>query len=197
MLWYVTTNEGKVTEAEAYLRDGAISQFDFDYPERQAPTLAPIAAAGARAAYREVGEPVLVDDAGLFIDGLEGFPGPYSSYVENTLGIERVSELAESLTDARAAFRCALAYCDGDDITDDTATVDRSDDSPPVALFEGSVPGYIVAPRGDGGFGYDPIFEHDGDTLAEMDTDQKNAVSHRGRALERFATWYADRRVSQ
>ncbi|OTE98725.1 non-canonical purine NTP pyrophosphatase, partial [Halorubrum sp. SD612] len=54
-------------------------------------------------------------------------------------------------------------------------------------------PGRIVAPRGDGGFGYDPIFEHDGETFAEMDTDRKNAVSHRGRALEKFAEWYADR----
>ncbi|PSP29219.1 non-canonical purine NTP pyrophosphatase, partial [Halobacteriales archaeon QH_2_65_14] len=61
----------------------------------------------------------------------------------------------------------------------------------PVKLFEGVVPGTIVAPRGDGGFGYDPIFEYDGRTFAEMSTDEKNAVSHRGRALAKFAEWYS------
>ena len=62
-----------------------------------------------------------------------------------------------------------------------------------MALFEGVVRGRIVAPRGDGGFGYDPIFEHEGQTMAEMSPAEKNAISHRGRALARFADWYATR----
>ncbi|MFC5133270.1 MULTISPECIES: non-canonical purine NTP pyrophosphatase [Haloferacaceae] len=217
MLRYVTTNPGKVREAERYLADGSVSQLNFDYTEIQAAELAPIAARGAREAYREAGEPVLVDDAGLFVEGIDGFPGPYSSYVEDTLGIDRVWEVARSLEDRRAAFRCTLAYCDGEGFAASPDPVDRGDrvaaaaagpgdanadgvdgdperaDPLPVKLFEGYVPGRIVAPRGDGGFGYDPIFEHDGETFAEMDTDRKNAVSHRGRALEKFAEWYADR----
>jgi len=218
VLRYVTTNPGKVREAEAYLADGSVEQLDFDYAEIQSPELGPIAARGAREAYREAGEPVLVDDAGLFIEDLDGFPGPYSSYVEETLGIERVREVARPLDDARAAFRCTLAYCDGEGFAASPDPVDRDDreaaaaagpgeggdegasggatgrpDPLPVKLFEGYVPGRIVDPRGDGGFGYDPIFEHDGETLAEMDTERKNAVSHRGRALAKFAEWYADR----
>ena len=212
MLRYVTTNSGKVREAESYLRDGSVAQFDFDYTEIQADELAPIAARGAREAYREAGEPVVVDDAGLFIEALDGFPGPYSSYVEETLGIERVWNLARELDDRRAAFRCTLAYCDGEPFAASPDPVDRGDraaaaatgpdqdgaslsvDDPlPVKLFEGYVPGRIVAPRGDGGFGYDPIFEHGEETFAEMSTERKNAVSHRGRALEKFAEWYADR----
>ena len=213
MLRYVTTNPGKVREAESYLADGSVSQLEFDYTEIQAAELAPIAARGAREAYREAGEPVLVDDAGLFVEGLDGFPGPYSAYVEDTLGIDRVCEIARSLEDRRAAFRCTLAYCDGEAFAASPDPIDRGDrvaaaaagpDDPdangtdradplPVKLFEGYVPGRIVAPRGDGGFGYDPIFEHDGETFAEMATDRKNAVSHRGRALEKFAEWYAGR----
>ncbi|WP_144922016.1 non-canonical purine NTP pyrophosphatase [Halorubrum salsamenti] len=218
MLRYVTTNPGKVREAERYLRDGSVERLDFDYPEIQATELGPIAAQGAREAYRHAGAPVLVDDAGLFVEGLDGFPGPYSSYVEETLGIERVHDIAADLDDRRAAFRCVLGYCDGDGFAASPDPVDRGDrdaaaaagpdgdgggegdDSGdegaadlPVKLFEGYVPGRIVAPRGEGGFGYDPIFEHDGETFAEMDTDRKNAVSHRGRALEKFAEWYADR----
>ena len=212
----MTTNPGKVREAERYLSAGSVERLDFDYPEIQAPELGPIAAQGAREAYRHAGEPVLVDDAGLFVEGLDGFPGPYSSYVEETLGIERVHDIAADLDDRRAAFRCVLGYCDGDDFAASPDPVDRGDrnaaaaagpdgdargdgdaaestDALPVKLFEGYVPGRIVAPRGEGGFGYDPIFEHDGETFAEMDTDRKNAVSHRGRALEKFAEWYADR----
>ena len=233
-LRYVTTNEGKVREAREYL--GSVEPFDFDYTEVQADTLEPIAAHGAREAYREVnrraaserasgeaassaaGEtPVIVDDAGLFVEGLDGFPGPYSAYVEDTLGVEAVGRIArEELGEApRAAFRCVVGYCDGEgfaatpepvdlgdrrgaDLSADDRASAATDDtvaegSLPVKLFTGSVPGRIVEPRGDGGFGYDPIFEHDGKTLAEMSTEEKNAISHRGRALAKFADWYAER----
>jgi XTP/dITP diphosphohydrolase len=210
MLRYVTTNAGKVREARDYLADGAVSQLDFDYTEIQSPELEPIAARGAREAYRHAGDPVLVDDAGLFIDGLDGFPGPYSSYAEETLGIERVGALARDAADpARAAFRCVLAYCDGNDFDASPDPIDRGDRAEaaaadegtgagtgadlPVKLFEGVVRGRIVEPRGDGGFGYDPIFEHEGTTFAEMTAEEKNAVSHRGRALGKFAEWYATR----
>ncbi len=217
MLTFVTTNPGKIHEAETYL-DDPVEQLAFDYPEVQADDLATVAAHGARAAYRHAGEPVIVDDSGLTIDALDGFPGPYSSYVEDTLGIERVWELTRQEDDRSAAFRGVVAYCDGEDFEATPEPVDRerrgqdldadtrpsattdeqvqhSDDALPVKLFEGVVPGEIVAPRGDGGFGFDPIFEHDGTTFAEMETEAKNAISHRGRALAKFAEWYehADR----
>ncbi len=188
MLRYVTTNPGKVREARARLP--AVEQLDFDYPEQQHPDLGPIAAAGARAAYRHADAPVLVDDAGLFVDGFDGFPGPYSSFVEETVGVAAVRRLcARELDDLGAAFRCVLGYCDGGAL--DAPRVDAGGDGdPPVALFEGRVAGRVVAPRGDGGFGYDPIFETDGATFAEMSPDEKNALSHRGRALDAFADWY-------
>ena len=204
MLQYVTTNEGKVREARAYIE---CEPLDYDYTEIQAPDIAAIAAYGAREAYAHANGPVLVDDAGLFVDSLSGFPGPYSSYVEDTLGIERVGRLVTDdgdTDDHRAAFRCVLAYCDGGEFDATPDPVDRGDRAlaaadgadeggVPVKLFEGTVRGRIVSPRGDGGFGYDPIFEHDGTTLAEMDTEEKNAISHRGRALAKFGEWYHER----
>ena len=209
MLRYVTTNDGKLREAREYLGDD-VEGFDFDYTEIQADDLEPVAAFGAREAYRRVGAPVIVDDAGLFVDGFDGFPGPYSAFVEDTLGVGAVHRLAERELDGerRAAFRCVLAYCDGDPFDASPDPIDRDDRARaaaagadpdgeeaalPVKLFAGTVRGRIVAPRGDGGFGYDPIFEHDGATFAEMGPEEKNAVSHRGRALGKFAEWYETR----
>ena len=210
MLHYVTTNPGKLHEARQYLGDETITDYDYDYTEIQSESLAAIAAEGAREAYREVGAPVVVDDSGLFIESFEGFPGPYSSYVEDKLGIEKVWALARTVEDRAASFRCVMAYCDGEPFDaspdpinredraaaaagDSAAAMDDDTDALPVKLFVGSVRGTIVEPRGDGGFGYDPIFEHDGSTFAELSSEEKNALSHRGRALAKFADWYDQR----
>jgi XTP/dITP diphosphohydrolase len=214
MLRYVTTNDGKVREAEEYLGD-EVTALAYDYPEIQADSLEAVAAHGARWAYERAGEAVIVDDAGLYLEGFDGFPGPYSAYVEDTLGVEQVGRLARRENATRAKFRCVIAYCDGEGFEaspepvdsggrrgQDTAAEERAtaatDDAVagsdlPVRLFTGAVPGTIVEPRGDGGFGYDPIFEHDGTTFGEMDAAEKNAVSHRGRALAKFAEWFQKR----
>ena len=213
-LRFVTTNPGKVREAREHLAS-PVEQLEFDTPEIQAEDLGAVAAHKARAAYRHAGEPVVVDDSGLFVGAFDGFPGPYSSYVHSRLGIERVWRLAREEDDRAAAFRGVVAYCDGEEFaatpepvdrerrgqdqagderatatTDEQVRGDDGDEGLPVKLFEGVVPGEIVAPRGDGGFGYDPVFEYDDRTFAEMDPDEKNAVSHRGRALSKFAEWY-------
>ena len=207
MLRYVTTNPGKVREAENYLGAG-VEQLNYDYTEIQSDDMGEIAARGAREAYRHAGEPTLVDDAGLFVRALEGFPGPYSSYVEDTIGVERTWKLASQEEDRRASFRCVLAYCDGEGFEASPDPIDSDDrvaaaaagpedegetEALPVKLFEGRVRGELVEPRGDGGFGFDPIFERDGTTFAEMDAEAKNAISHRGRALAKFAEWFAER----
>ena len=178
MLRYATSNEGKAREATKFLGEG-VESVDVEYVEVQANDIRDIAAAGATAAFDKLGgeDPVIVDDAGLFIEALGGFPGPYSSYVEDTLGIERVANLAMGESETAASFRAVIGFTDG--------TI--------VETFEGRCRGKIVPPRGDGGFGYDPIFAHGDRTFAEMNVEEKNAISHRGRALERFTEWYADR----
>ena len=178
MLRFVTTNAEKVAEARDHLSDVAeVTQFDYDYVEIQHEDLHEIVAHGAAEAFEAAGgaDPVIVDDTGLFVDGLGGFPGPYAAYVEGTLGIERVWELAADLEDRSAAFRSVIGYADGSG----------------VETFEGAVEGVLVPPRGTGGFGYDPIFEHDGTTFAEMSIAEKNEVSHRARALSKLADWLA------
>ncbi|RQG96579.1 RdgB/HAM1 family non-canonical purine NTP pyrophosphatase [Natrarchaeobius chitinivorans] len=176
---FVTGNEGKVREARAYLEGiDRVEQIDYDYTEVQSDSLEEIASVGAREAFEAAGgdDPVLVGDTGLFVDAMGGFPGPYSAYVEDTVGVERLWRFVEAEDDRRARFRTVLAFADGD----------RTE------TFTGALAGTIVAPRGDEGFGYDPIFEYNGQTLAEMSLEEKNAISHRGRALAAFAEWYAD-----
>jgi XTP/dITP diphosphohydrolase len=201
MVRFVTSNEGKVREARSAL-DRPVEQVDYDYTEIQAPDLESIATVGAREAFHELGgeEPVLVDDSGLFLDAFDGFPGPYSAYVEDTVGIEHVQQLVAMAEDDRAWFRSVVAYAyrnedldpDADADADADAEAASGDDTVAVECFDGAVPGRIVPPRGDGGFGYDPIFEHDGQTMAERSTEAKNAISHRGRALAKLGDWLAD-----
>ena len=175
MLRYVTTNEGKVREAMDYL-GSSVEAVNHEYLEPQASNLEEIAAYGAKACFEALpgDDPVIVDDAGLFITALDGFPGPYSAYVEETLGIKRVASLARAEDDHSASFRAVIGFSDG--------AITKT--------FEGVVRGRIVEPRGDGGFGYDPIFAHGEQTFAELSVSEKNARSHRGRALERFADWF-------
>jgi len=170
---FVTSNPGKAREADEILGDD-VERADYDYVEIQSDSLEEIAAHGARDAYDELGEPCFVDDSGIFVEGVGGFPGPYSSYVYSTLGLDGVLRAVEGVEDRSARFDCVVAYHDGDD----------------VQTFEGTVRGRVAhEPRGEGGFGYDPIFEvkKDGRTFAEMPPDEKNAVSHRRRAFESFA----------
>jgi XTP/dITP diphosphohydrolase len=172
---FVTSNPGKAREAEEILGSD-VEQVDYDYVEIQSDSLEEIAVYGARDAYDELGEPCFVDDSGMFAEGVGGFPGPYSSYVYSTLGLDGVLRAVEGIDDRSARFDCVVAYHDGSE----------------VYTFEGTVRGRVAEePRGDGGFGYDPIFEVEEDgqgrTFAEMPPDEKNAVSHRRRAFEGFA----------
>jgi XTP/dITP diphosphohydrolase len=106
--------------------------------------------------------------------------------------------MTEPETDRRASFRTVLAYAEAapEEVSEPGRRSGPELDPESairVETFAGRVDGEIVAPRGEGGFGFDPIFEHEGRTLAEMDTAEKNAISHRGRALESFAAWLSER----
>jgi len=121
--------------------------------------------------------PMIVEDAGLFINTLNGFPGPYSSYVYRTLGIDGTIKLINDKDDKKAEFRSIVAF----------------GDSSIIKTFQGVVRGMIsIQPRGRSGFGFDPIFVPKGSekTFAEMSLEDKNRYSHRAIALKKFARWY-------
>ncbi|HEX6614364.1 MAG TPA: RdgB/HAM1 family non-canonical purine NTP pyrophosphatase [Rhodanobacteraceae bacterium] len=135
----------------------------------------------ARHAARASGLPALGDDSGLCVDALNGAPGLYSARYAGTQGdsranIEKLLRELDGVADARrgAHFNCVLALL-------------RHTEDPDPLIAQARWPGRILhAPRGERGFGYDPVFlPHDGDGLsaAELDPALKNRISHRGQAL--------------
>ncbi len=181
-----TTNPGKLRELKALLSDLALELvtpgdvgLSLDVAETGG-TFAENAVLKARAFAQAAGLPSLADDSGLEVDALDGFPGVQSARWAPGSDADRVVALLDRLADVPAVSRtarfrsvAALAWPDGR-----------------VATAEGAVDGRIAfAPRGLGGFGYDPVFlvedgGHHGDlTMAELPADEKNRLSHRARAV--------------
>ncbi len=185
---FATSNHGKLEEARTILAAFGLSveQYDGKGVEIQADTTSEVAAFASKGAAKAAGRPVLVEDAGLYVDSLKGFPGPFSAYAFKTIGLVGIIALLRPSPpergEARAArFVSSMAYCE------------------PLGeprLFEGSVRGTITTrPRGKKGFGFDPIFLPDGDarTFGELTLEEKCAVSHRAVAMTKFAKWYLSR----
>jgi XTP/dITP diphosphohydrolase len=176
---FVTGNAGKVREMQRLLAPLVVVQDARGYPEIQADTLADVAAAGARhLASTGLEPPFLLEDSGLFVDALQGFPGVYSRHALDTIGCQGMLRLLRDveLEGRGASFRSHLLY------------VDAAGEHP----FEGVCRGRIAErAAGTGGFGFDAIFVPDGEarTFAELSAEEKNAQSHRGRAATAFAAW--------
>lgn len=189
---FATGNEGKMREIRLILKDlgmDVISMkeagFDEDIVE-DGTTFAANAEIKARAVWRKTGGIVLADDSGLVIDYLNGEPGIYSARylgdspysVKNRTLIERLSGVPEEKRTARFMCNIAAVLPDGS-----------------VLHTEAAMEGLIAAePAGMGGFGYDPILylpEYK-KTSAELDVEEKNRISHRGKALELMKTELKD-----
>lgn len=185
--FFVTTNIHKFNEARRVLAEYkiAVAMLRIKAAEIQDDSLENIAKASAIDAVEECGLPIIVEDAGLFIKRLNGFPGPYSSYVYRTLGNKGILKLMENVSERDAYFQSVLAF--------------HSAEEKSPKCFHGEVEGKIsLEERGNQGFGFDPIFKPfepsekkvGNKTFGEMTADQKNQLSHRARALRKFAEWY-------
>ena len=152
---------------------------DLSRLEESGDTLRENALLKARYVWERTHLPSLADDTGLFVRALGGLPGvrsarfagPGATYREN---LEKLLRMMEGIEDRRAYFETALAFIDG---------------SGKEYVFEGRVEGMITKePMGEGGFGYDPVFFYPpmGKTFAQMTPQEKNSISHRYRALEKF-----------
>lgn len=172
-------NPDKVAEIEGVLDDSdlvgeIVRGLDWPDVEETGKTLEENALLKARAVVEATGLPVLADDTGLEVDALDGAPGVHTArfagagarYEDN---VAKLIELMDGRSDRSARFKTvvALAFPDGVEVT-----------------AAGSLEGQISdRARGHRGFGYDPVFEVEGQTLAEMSLEEKNQLSHRARAI--------------
>jgi XTP/dITP diphosphohydrolase len=157
---------------------------DVELPPETGETFADNATLKAEAAARATGRPVLADDSGIEAAALGGAPGVRSARFagEHATDEENLAKLLREVPpdgDRRVAYACVLAYA--------TPTGE-------LRLFEGRCEGELTHdPRGSGGFGYDPAFVPadlaDGRTMAELPPEEKDAISHRGRAARAFRDW--------
>lgn len=181
---FATSNVHKFREAEYILRDRPklrLTRLPSKGVEVQSDDVSEVASFAAAAAFQIHRRPLIVEDTGLSISALNGFPGSYGAYVYRTVGLPGVLKLLRGKDDRGAQFTSAVAFCDG---------------SEEPRVFLGELKGEIAdRQKGREGFGFDPIFVPlgYGKTLAEMSIAEKCAISHRSLALRRFASWVSHR----
>ncbi|AGI48344.1 dITPase [Thermoplasmatales archaeon BRNA1] len=168
----VTHNPGKVREYQLAFDGFGVEMVHVnrEYDEVQTAYLEEVVDKGMKQLHGEGLRDFMIDDSGLFVEALGGFPGVYSAYGQKTIGNAGILKLMEGVEDRRAVFKCCIGCWVGDE----------------RIVVTGKCPGYILfEERGEGGFGYDPIFTPDGEhSFAEIPTDEKNVISHRGLATK-------------
>ena len=174
-LFFATSNSNKFQEAKQIMDDFGINLklFKCELEEIQSNSLKEIAKSKSLQAFQKCKKPVIVEDDGLFIDSLNGFPGPYSSYVFETIGNQGILKLLKQNRDAK--FVSIISFYDKKN----------------HETFESKVNGMISKTTVGLGWGYDPIFipSKSSKTFAQS----KNKVSHRFKALKKFSNWYLDK----
>jgi XTP/dITP diphosphohydrolase len=179
-LLFVSSNNHKYQEARNILDSFGITLEFFKYglEEIQSHSLKEISLKKAFNAFQKCKKPVLVEDDGLFIDSLCGFPGPYSSYIFKTIGNKGILQLLQQ--DRKAKFVSVISFCDKNNLES----------------FEAKIDGKISKiPRGQG-WGYDPIFMPKNYTKTFAELANKNKLSHRYTALKKFSKWYLHKQES-
>jgi XTP/dITP diphosphohydrolase len=182
-----TKNAGKVRELQLLFGDAhELVLLDPDAPEviEDADTFEGNALKKARAAHEQTGLPALADDSGLEVDALDGAPGVHSARYaiahDDAANNTKLLSAMRDIDRRTARFRCALAFVAGVG-------------SPSAHVEHGKVEGAIArAPRGTGGFGYDPLFVlADGRHMAELSEEEKARISHRADAAHKMRAWLA------
>lgn len=186
-VYFITSNKGKFLEAKKRFSESEINiiKKDLGYPEIQAESLEDVANFGIEYIQKRFDKSFFLEDAGLFIDRLNGFPGVYSAYIFHKIGCSGIIRLMEGLEEnnRKAHFKSVIAF--------------KEPKSKPE-LFIGEVYGSISKkPLGKYGFGYDPIFIPDGEvkTFAQMETEEKNQFSHRGKSLNKLLDFFKNGKI--
>lgn len=169
---FVTGNEDKRREAERIL-GGRLETVSIDLPEIQSADVIEVLQFKAEEAWSRLKRPVVVEETGLELACMNGFPGPLVKWMLEAVGDEGIARVAIQAGEPQVVARCAVMLRDGRHrLIAQGATVGR----------------LVLPPRGEHGFGWDPVFEPDGleKTYAELGDEVKDQIGHRGRAWRQF-----------
>jgi XTP/dITP diphosphohydrolase len=179
-IFFATSNKHKFLEAKNILEKYGINieMYPFKPIEIQSNSIEEIVKNCAKQIIeKKIKKKIFLEDAGLFIKSLKNFPGAYSSYVYSTIGLNGILKLMENKKNRNAIFKSAIAFIN---------------EKNKIKIFTGIAKGKIAyIPKGKKGFGFDPIFIPLGynKTFAEMNIEEKNKVSHRGKAIIKMYKW--------
>lgn len=175
-LYFVTGNADKFREAQALLP--TLQRIEIDLPEEQSLDPQLVIQKKLDVARELHDGTLIVEDTSLYLDGLNGFPGPLIKWMLQSVGNQGIYDLCQRLENRQAIARTVVGYSDASG----------------VRFFEGETRGQIVAPNGNDGFGWDAIFIPDGlsETFAEMGEEFKSEFSMRTRAFEKLRQFLED-----
>lgn len=175
-LFFITSSKDKFNELRALLPD--LEQLDLSLPEIQEMDAHIIIKDKLAEALKHTQGPCIVEDTSLYCNALSGLPGPLAKWFDKTLGFARLAQIVEMLGDTRAEIKTLIGYATEPDN---------------VRFFEGNLSGNFVSPRGNNGFGWDPIFQPEGlaKTFGEMTVEEKNNMSTRAVAFKKLREFLA------
>ena len=177
---FVTGSDRKFREVRMVLPD--VERLDIDLPEIQETDPHAVIRAKLEAAFAHSEGEFIVEDTGLYLECLNGFPGPLIKWLLKAVGYKGIVSLTERLGNDRVSAKTVIGYAKG-----------RGS----VRFFEGELSGRIVPDRGKTGFGWDAIFQPDGQekTLGEMTPEEKNGISYRKIAVTKLKEFLETRDV--
>jgi len=170
-LYFITGNKNKFSEVKAIIPN--VEQLDIDLPEIQDIDAKKIISAKLLEALNYKQAEFIVEDTSLYLECLNGLPGPLIKWFMKTIGNDGLFNIAEKLGNNKAEAKTIIGY---------------AKNPKEIYYFEGSVKGKIVSPRGKSGFGWDPIFQPEGfsKSFAELTPEEKNKISMRRIALNKL-----------
>ncbi|KAI9486640.1 MAG: inosine triphosphate pyrophosphatase [Benjaminiella poitrasii] len=190
-LVFVTGNKNKLLEVQAILNGTIdVESHKIDLPELQGETqeiakqkckIASELVMNCMQKFRGLNGPCITEDTALCFNALNGLPGPYIKWFQDSIGHAGINKMLDGFDDRSAYALCTFGYCEGPG-------------HEPI-IFEGRTNGKIVSARGPATFGWDAIFQPDGfeETYAQLDKKIKNSISHRGKALELLKKYFEDK----
>ncbi len=168
---FITGNKNKFKEVKAIMPD--IEQMDIDLAEIQEIDAEKIIGAKLLEAVKQAKGPLMAEDTSLYLECLNGLPGPLIKWFLVKLGNDGLYKIAEKLGNFNAEARTIIGYSDG---------------ARKIKFFTGSIKGHIIPPQGVTSFGWDPIFQPEGylKSFAELGSEEKNEISMRRMAVEKL-----------